>query len=323
MWFTSVITLPPPRLDQVLTQDQLARSSKDGATLSSGSLAEGLKEVYLSYASRHGSPVMPPPSGDNLPAGDETYSNLSWEEVQRLNTALDPMAPASLKALFKAPSLKEVLAQHWRETMRRLVPKGTESSSSSSSDESSGSGSSSDSGSDEAREPPPGLASFEDLWGLMREVYDSTLQSGGEHHPSEKDDLHRLAGFALAASSPLSAESPAPSVGPASEAWQKYTTAQQQDSPLDDVALNPRPYAGARPLIRFKQTFVLGPTASSASTSAASPNLKGPNGAPGSLDTHPDNLGVELRVRVPELRLEVGMTPEGMKHVLAICGKDR
>jgi len=252
-------------------------------------------------------------------------SSLSWEEVQKANADLDPMTPSSLKSLFRAPSLKEVLAAHWRETIGRLVPSVSDGSSDSSSSSSSSDDSSDDA---DAPKPPPGLASFEQLWGLMLKVYRASTELEGRDHRAPLQDngaavpLYRLAGFSVAASSPLSADP-----GPGSEAWRQYVhhkaSAATSQHDNDGASVHPRPYPGARPLIRFKQTFVLGPTASSASTSAASPNLGGPKGEPASLDTHPDNLGVELRVAVPELRHEVGMSVEAMKRVLAICGSER
>ena len=179
-----------------------------------------------------------------------------------------------------------------------FYPPGDESSDSS--DSSSSSSSSED---DAARiaAPPASLASFEDLWGLMKLVYKETLDWSGAL-PSQGvagGSAHLLAGFAIADSSPLARDGGRYEAGDASEAWKRYSSGLGQaasDAAAGSgggVSLRRRPYPGARPLLRFKQSFVLGPTAATAATSSATPGL-GPGGsssggavAAGSLDADP------------------------------------
>ena len=317
-----------PRLEAVLTRDHEARDGKAAA----GDMAGRLREVFEAYSARHGSTVVDPSSSAAEGSGLTAGSNMGWEAVQATNTKLDVASPVALQAMFRAASLKEVLAQHWKETASRLLPgSDSEGSSDGSSDGSSGS----ESSDDEGRKGAGSISSFEDLWALMRQVHEATLM-GSRTEGRSDEAVYRLAGFSPAAEAAASSEG-APAAAPtrrpggainnASEAWQDYSrglgaAAAAGGTSSGSVSANPRPYAGARPLLRFRQTFMLGPTASTASTSAVTPGL-GSTGDHGSIDTHASNRGVELRVRVSELRHEAGLSPTAMRHMLAVCGKGR
>ena len=146
------------------------------------------------------------------------------------------------------------------------------------------------------------------------------------------------AGFNMMDSSPnLSAKAKAQralrsSVSRESSAWAKYSSElQEQEADDPDSGSNffasPPPNPGARPLLRFRQSFMLAPTASTAATSSATPGLGPAPGSDGitagSLDADVSNRCVEVRVSVPELRHETGLSEAAMKHILAVCGRDR
>lgn len=91
---------------------------------------------------------------------------------------------------------------------------------------------------------------------------------------------------------------------------------------LPSAPAPPVPPEGAQPILRFRQTFVLSATPSPSATSVATSGF-GPSAQPGSLDSHPSNRGVELRVRLSELQREAGLSDEAMQLLVDVCGPDR
>lgn len=186
-----------PRLEEVILADQKARAKgAAGAGEEAGrvqAVSEQLREVFEAFAARHGSTLYgsggstgpgstatsgeTPSSSGGVGGTSETSGaggaggswggDLSWDEVQRLNAGLDVTSGEALASSFSAPSLRDVLRRHWQDTARTFLPAASAAA---------GSGE----GVDSAAAPAPdSLRSFEDLWQLMLQVYDTTLSQAG------------------------------------------------------------------------------------------------------------------------------------------------
>ncbi|KAG1671534.1 hypothetical protein FOA52_011254 [Chlamydomonas sp. UWO 241] len=343
-----------PRLEEMLLLDQEARSAAGGAaaaaTAHAADAAEQLRDAYEAFVAVRGeggsgtcAPLARPATGPGGGGAAAAAAARDWDGVQVLNASLDVASPASLFGAFPRATLRDALSRHWASVAARHLPAGPTSP-----DASSG------------HAPPQGLASFDDLWGLMLRVRDATLVSAGATG-AVSSTSYGLAGFspatsaarggggggaaaaALAVSGSIGASAgvavaaaPAPAGGHAGvsnddPAWLAYVEGQDASAPAPGTASTaaqsasaPPPYPGASPLLRFTQAFVLGPSASTSATSAATPAaLLGPANAAGSLDDSPDNRAVELRVRVGALRAEAGLSPAAMAHVLDVVGPER
>jgi hypothetical protein len=223
-----------PTLERVLVADSEARkmpgsSSAGGGSVAGasgevesgaagGGLSAQLRELYESFSSRHGGTLPPPAAtaaaGVGSGGGPSPDLELSWRQVQDLNSKLDVSSPLALQAAFRSASVQQLLAQHWQRTAQKYLPR------------------------DGDRQTDAAPATFEDLWGLMKRVHEATLSrssssSSSSSPPSSSSSASRypLAGFSPAAAAiagaegsrgPESSPSSAPAVHNGSDAWMSY-----------------------------------------------------------------------------------------------------
>ncbi len=153
-----------------------------------------------------------------------------------------------------------MLGEQWRRAAGGAAEGGEASSSSSSSDGSSSSSSSESEGEGKAdidADAAP-VSSFEDLWAIMKKVHEATVSSAALSATGEPH-AERVGGFRWAAG----AKESKGGVMNGASAWEQYSAAlsDRQHAAVEATALGAlgvKPYEDARPILRFKQTFVLG-----------------------------------------------------------------
>eukprot|EP00955_Chlamydomonas_euryale_P068073 360016-Chlamydomonas_euryale.AAC.1 len=230
----------------------------------------------------------------------------------RRTQALNASGSDAVLAALERGSLKALLAAHWDAVTERHAPLLQQQG--------------------QQAGQPNGVTSFEDLWQLMLHVHAATAAAGGPG-PAAAPTASAAAGFSPAVAAAADAwgasvgavpptAAAASSVSNTSDAWRSYVRGRGLGAVGAAAACGTPPYAGARPVLRFTQALVLGPSSSTGATSAATHGLP-PAHAQGSLDDAPQNRAVELRVAVSDLRREAGLSVDGMRHLLDVCGRDR